>query len=352
MKTNKGLNHWAVSILPRFIFWVGAFLFFVVFFGYQSEDTKKTLNFSLTMLPGTIVISWLLNGVFRKYFWKKQYLKFSLFLAGALVVSLFVVTFSYLLAFILIGSYSLNNMPPLSAKGIFVVVAVLLVAGISVAINFILQGYKVQNEMEKLQATVLEKELVLKKIELEKLRNQLNPHFLFNTLNTLYGLALLHSDQTADMIIKLSNLMDYLLYKGANEEVLIKEEIAHINDYIALEKIRFSDILELDFSVEEALLEEPIPAQLFLPLVENAFKHGEPINGQLCIAIKLKKINETLCFSVQNTFSGLDKPNGKGIGLENTRKRLSLLYSKEAFLLEIEQKPPNFKVELHLDTNT
>ncbi|MEO6347321.1 MAG: histidine kinase, partial [Aquaticitalea sp.] len=192
-------------------------------------------------------------------------------------------------------------------------------------------------------------QLKFKVQELQHLKMQIHPHFLFNTLNTLYGFALKKSDQTPEMILKLSNLLDYILYQTDKPKVSLIEEVNHIKDYISLEKMRFGDRLKVDF--EAPLIPETthIAPMLLLPFVENSFKHGILKNGQLEIDIRLKLTNHNIDFYIDNT-ANTDNKDSSGIGLENIKRRLELIYKNE-YDLDIKIENEKFVVHLSLKTN-
>ncbi|MCB0533738.1 MAG: histidine kinase [Lewinellaceae bacterium] len=172
--------------------------------------------------------------------------------------------------------------------------------------------------------------------ELQFLRAQIHPHFLFNTLNNLYGLALQQSPHTPDSILRLSGLLDFILYECNTDRIPLKKEIQLILDYIELEKLRIGDRLQLQFSVEDEGLNALIAPLLLLPLVENAFKHGaRAANDAVFIKIDLRVQDQNLYFQVENS-KPEDKQeagNGsKGIGLLNIEKRLKLLYPGQYFM--------------------
>lgn len=176
---------------------------------------------------------------------------------------------------------------------------------------------------------------------------QIHPHFLFNTLNTLYGFALKKADETPEMILKLSNLLDYLLYQVDKPFVLLVDEINHINDYIELEKMRFNNTLQVEFRVINMIDSIKIAPMLLIPFVENSFKHGSIQNGVLNINIALSCNDKQLRFLIENTHAESEKKHS-GIGLENIKKRLELLY-KNKYELKIVESEDNFKVTLKID---
>lgn len=172
------------------------------------------------------------------------------------------------------------------------------------------------------------------KIKLKYLKNQIQPHFFFNTLNNLYALSLESSNKVPDVIIKLSKLMEYVLYEieGTKFVPLIKE-IDYIQNYIEIEKLRFENV-EVNINIESNIDDIKVPPLLFISLVENAFKHGGLNNNRLKIKINCKIIDGWLHFEILNNFvhSPTLTPQ-KGIGLTNTKKRLKLIF-KNNYTLE------------------
>ncbi|MEX0965680.1 MAG: histidine kinase [Bacteroidia bacterium] len=195
----------------------------------------------------------------------------------------------------------------------------------------------------------------LKNIELEKakaevkfLRAQLNPHFLFNTLNNLYALALQQSAKTPDMILKLAGLMEYIMYSSQQESVSLEKEISFLENYIALEKLRLPVDSKIRFNIQGKINGQGIAPLLFLPFVENGFKHGFTGNragNYLKIDIRVQAKN--LEFSMENKLR-TNLKNGSGIGLENSTNRLKLMYP-EKHHLNINQEKETYRVELKLE---
>jgi len=168
--------------------------------------------------------------------------------------------------------------------------------------------------------------------ELNSLKAQINPHFLFNTLNNIYSYSLLESERTPAMILKLSGLMNYIIYECRAEQVALDKEIQFIHNYIALEKLRVEDNLKILVDIPDDIPGQTIAPLLFVPLLENAFKHGANIqNPQPYIRIGLNiSSTDLLTFTCENLkdsseLQELPEKSG-GIGLENVKKRLELLY--------------------------
>jgi len=189
-----------------------------------------------------------------------------------------------------------------------------------------------------------------KTAELVALKNQLNPHFLFNTLNNLYALTLKKSDDAPKVIQKLSEILDYILYRCNDDYVSLDKEIELIENYLSLEKIRYTDRVKISFS-KNVTGQEKVAPLLLLTFVENAFKHGvaNEIN-QALININISKKREQLIFSVENSKPITTEPivEKESIGLQNIKKQLELLYPK-AYDLIIENTSNSFSANLKLD---
>ena len=195
-----------------------------------------------------------------------------------------------------------------------------------------------------------EKEKLQKEMELNYLKEQVNPHFLFNSLNTIYSLSRQQSPETPDLVMQLSELMRYQLESAKKDNVLLKEELEFIENYLLLEEKRLSDRCNVEFLIQGDLLNLRIAPMLLIPFVENAFKHGaKSTNEQSTIDISVTIKNKTLSFCVDNSKPHtVSMEKRKGLGLENVRRRLNLLYPN-AHLLEIDDKKNTFHVNLSID---
>ena len=166
--------------------------------------------------------------------------------------------------------------------------------------------------------------------ELQNLKNQLQPHFLFNTLNNLYSMVLSGDKEAANSILKLSDIISYMLYECSEERVSLSKEISMLKNYIELEKIRYGSRLDLSFDVTGDVEGKIIPPLLLIPFVENAFKHGVAKNEKHSwVRIHLRLEGDELFFLVENnlpTQSEGISPLKSGIGLQNVKKRFQLLY--------------------------
>lgn len=189
--------------------------------------------------------------------------------------------------------------------------------------------------------------------ELNFLKGQLHPHFLFNTLNNLYALTLKQSPQSSGVVMGLAEILRYMLYEANTELVQLERDISILKSYIELEKIRYEERLDINFSINGLSPEYKIAPLLILPLVENAFKHGasEQI-GQAWINMDLRMKSNTLKFKISNskpeTAVHDDRPHHVSIGLANVRKRLEILYPS-AHNLKIMDEEDVFAVILEID---
>ena len=187
------------------------------------------------------------------------------------------------------------------------------------------------------------------KAELALYKAQINPHFLFNTLNTLYGLLITQSDKTEITLERFINLTKYM-YNNANREfIALAEEVDYIGQYIALQQLRLNELADIRFTHEVEREEMPIPPMMLITFVENAFKYGISSDDPCFIHIQLNQRAEKLCFEVVNSTFGREAGHSARMGIQNCRRRLELWYP-EHHRLEIAQEHGLFRVRLELIT--
>ena len=185
------------------------------------------------------------------------------------------------------------------------------------------------------------------KAELSMLKSQVNPHFFFNTLNNLYSLTVRHSDKAPEVILKLSDMMRYTIYEGQKDRVLLSEEIAYLENYISLHKIRHHKTVDIEFTHDtgSGVMVAPL---LFIILLENAFKHGvEKLTEKAWVKISLTGTEKEISFTIENNFDPAETPEQPGIGLENLKRRLSLIYPAR-HELKTEERDGVYKVGLRV----
>ena len=337
------------QILQHFLFWVVVLFFFTNFFEVEHATYENTLMFSLFLMPITIATTYVATyKLIPDYLITKQYWRFALYSSYTFIISIYLLFVSIFFSLIYISNFEYANMNPLTKNILFIMTAVYLVVIVASAFKLLKLNLKQASITNTLETKILDTQLKLKEQELNYLKMQIHPHFLFNTLNTMYGFALKKADQTPDMILKLSNLLDYLLYQSEKPFVLLSEEVEHIKDYIALEQMRFNDTLRVNFQIEMTSETTMIAPMLLLPFVENSFKHGNIIDGKLDIQIQLNANSDSIHFSIENSNSE-SNASQEGIGLDNIKKRLELLYP-EQYQLNITNAEKHFFVELQLNT--
>jgi LytS/YehU family sensor histidine kinase len=282
---------------------------------------KHALNYTV-MIMGFI---WLNHFILIPFFLdKKRYFAYGILLIGSIVL------FAYL---------KTNTWTGTSKIFFFL----LYTTGAGMAVFFLRRNILIQKEND-------EKEKLQKEMELNYLKAQVNPHFLFNSLNSIYSLSRQQSQETPDLVMQLSELMRYQLESAKKENVLLKEELEFIENYLLLEEKRLSKRCTVEFLIEGDLSRLKISPMLLIPFVENAIKHGaQSTNEQSTIDISVSIKNNTLHFCVVNSKpSMISISNREGFGLENVKKRLKLLYPN-SHVLEIDDTEEKYHVNLAID---
>ena len=233
-----------------------------------------------------------------------------------------------------------GSLPPLMNS----MIIALLILGFDTGMRAIFRGSKIEQEKQK-----LEKEKV--KSELAFLRNQISPHFFMNTLNNIHSLIDLDTREAKEAVIRLSKLMQHLLYDSERETILLKDEIAFIQSYTELMKLRFTEKVKVSLEIHSDDPGISIPPLLFTSLLENAFKYGVSYKEKSFIDISLSTGTDKLTFDISNSIiagkNKLQDRENSGIGLENTRKRLDLLYGK-GYQMDVTDTGGIFRVTLIL----
>ena len=234
--------------------------------------------------------------------------------------------------------------PPMKAFGFYNhILASLLISGFAIGLG-VMDKLKLNEKKQK----ELEKEKL--NSELAFLKNQISPHFFFNTLNNIYSLIGIDGPTAQDSVLKLSKLMRYLLYESEHGETMISQEIGFMKNYIDLMKLRLSSRVKLQIDFPEQFHDFPIPPLLFVPFIENAFKHGISYRENSYINIGMKIENEQISFITENSVTAGSHSGDlqySGIGLENVKKRLGLLFPGR-HELKIDQGPAIFRAELFI----
>lgn len=336
--------------VAHLMFWLVYTLFFAILGEQRLEDIPRALVFELIQLPAKLV------AVYTTLYWfiprlllKRNYWVFTLSLvAVVLACALLQRIIDYYIIQPQIDPFHKELFELLNYNRMFrfassIVGIVLLAATIKIGRYYAKEQRMTQNmEKEKLEA------------ELKFLKAQIHPHFLFNTLNNLYALTLKKSDKAPEVVLRLSGMVNYMLYDATTPRVSLDQEIESIHNYIALERIRYGTDLDIFFEISGTTNGVEIAPLLLLPFVENSFKHGISDSIQdKWIAINLRISEGQLTFQVENS-RNTEQDRARlqampgGIGLTNVRRRLDLLYS-ERHELRIREEESAFLVLLKLD---
>ncbi len=336
-------------ILWHVVFWLVYILFFTVVYGSFEEDYVKQLYIQLTdayvQIPATYLVLYVLMP---RYLFKDKIGGFFAYL------SLVIFVFS---ALIWVNYSQLQHDwfwpndehdPPFWNWGkVFKnTTKIYPVVFLGIVAKWFKYWYQQQKTTQKLAEEKLQ-------AELKFLKAQVHPHFLFNTLNNLYALTLKKSKDAPEVVLKLSDLLNYMLYDCSADRILLEKEVKLLKDYIDLEKIRYGDRLTVNMSVSGSLSGIKLSPLLILPFVENAFKHGvSEALDESWINIDLSVSKENLTLKVENSKSILESDQDrfdykKGIGLTNVKRRLQILYL-EAYELNIHESSDSFLVVLKL----
>ncbi len=337
----------------RFFVWIGlATLVLSTFSNYMEEKAQVRLYFTndFWILPYLIGLNYLFFGLLVPRMGWRNLLRTLLYLAATFVLASFGGYAwrhlgSMLHLFTVVGPYdnTLDEVCTYFSRS----VASLVFFGIA---RMIYGHYRLRQVAQQLR---IEKQ----EAELNFLKAQTNPHFLFNTLNNIYSLARDKSEQTPESILRLSELLRFMLYETGGAYIAIGQEVKIIQDYISLEKLRYDDRLRVDFQYEIRDMEQPIPPLLLIPLVENAFKHGasEQKNAQPTVHINLQCHKRQLLLDVKNTVAPSENKDSAAvkerIGLSNLRRQLELQFDEYA--LETRFEGPFFiaKLTINLDSH-
>lgn len=276
-------------------------------FGNHENFQRISILINVSFLPLFYLNAyWLVP----RFFNKKKWGFYILYVLITLTIIIFVDLF---LRYIIVGF-----VPPFPFR--MTIPTSIFILLTSTAFSLILQNLK-SEEIHK------EKEAENLKTELSFLRSQLSPHFLFNTLNNFVSLARKKSDLLEPSLIKLSGLLQYMLYESDDEKINLQKEIEYLDNYIELQKLRFGDDIEVNFRILLNSDAEIVP-MILVPFVENAFKHGVGFIENPEINIRLVLAENILTFTVENKFNPNqeEKDKSSGIGLSNAKRRLNLLY--------------------------
>lgn len=309
------------------LFWI--LIYAYTLYSVYGESGEKIFTIQLAtellifMITATYLHFYFLNKFIEE---KTKYLYFTELVAVILFIS-------YLFQLYFSSFYNYTN------SFLQTIVSVIFILFITSSLKIFRRTYFQKIQLKEIYAKQLETELSL-------LKSQVNPHFMFNTLNSIYGLSLEKSDLLPETVIKLSELMRYLLESGKQQYVNLIDEINFIQNYISLEKLRLQGDYKIEFNIDGNYETKKIPPMLLIPMVENCFKHGlDLINKNGFIKITISISGNFLDFYAENSKPLSEKKPLNNIGIKNLTTRLNLLY-KNDYSLEIDDQTEKFCVAL------
>ena len=344
----------------QFYFWVGAVWLLLWIFNSAISNPEKFVQQSLNEIWRTFYIV-IVNFMFFEYslpfILKKRSIIFFNILTGILLIALQFILISFgLYCWKYLGVqlhiYTTLRHFTLIPDGVYyrIVEEVFYQAQGGVTSVFFFGMAKLFHHNFKLRQTTQQLRLEKQEAELNYLKSQTNPHFLFNTLNNIYSLAKDKSDLAPESILRLSKILRFMLYETSGEFISAEQELEIISDYIALEKLRYDDSLRVNFKHEIEDMKQPLPPLLLIPLVENAFKHGvSETSNHPFVDIHLSANHQQLTFVIKNSTENIhgEKNVKENIGLSNLRRQLELLYSD--YNLSVQQNENVFTATLKIN---
>lgn len=322
--------------------WVGMYLVWVMVFQKRSFALSTTASIEFCYLL-FVAANYYFNVAFNvpRFLYQQKYLEYILlFVAGVVFTALLRVP----LAAFLNANYFFPGelQPSLSAIFIASLLNIFIWTALLCAGKIVIDRYRLQRQMEEIRKEKSQ-------AELDFLNAQLNPHFLFNSLNSIYGQIDKGNTPAKNMVLTFSEMLRYQLYECNRNQIDVKQEIDYLRNYIALQHVRKGDGVKIDFSVAEEVRNFFIAPLLFIAFVENAFKYVSTDQPENRIDISLQKQNGALCFKCFNSKeeSEVEPLDHKGIGVENAKRRLSLHY-KEKHQLKIINANSYYEVDLKI----
>tara|TARA_B100000949_G_scaffold90551_1_gene80898 strand:+ start:3084 stop:4082 length:999 start_codon:yes stop_codon:yes gene_type:complete len=311
----------------------------LLFFSFDRNEEVINVNRVLFLLYYSLATIGVTYFLMPKYLYKQKYWQF--FIGFVILVALVICIEELVLEPLMFPGTKRGDYFP----GIYIALLGTL------PVMTILAGGKFGWDALKKQAQIDELESTIQESELQFLRSQINPHFLFNNLNNLYSYALQESPKTPEIILEMSGVLRYMLYESKEQFVPLKKELEQLGNFIRLYKLQIEDRGEVHFDVDKIEGEYKIAPLILIVFIENAFKHsqsGQSSDIEIDISVRLS--NSTLEFRCKNNYEpgfSLDSV-AKGIGLKNVQKRLELLYPKK-HVLKIEEADNSYNVYLKLE---
>ncbi len=333
-----GLNR-AQKIFLHFIVWLSILLFFVALSAKNGNFHQAIIIFVYFGFFNIAIFYSNYLYILPKYLSKRKYWIYTL-LVSILIVGSSLLKYSFAYLFKEVILLKGKALIPFNEYFIGAVFTGVFFIFLSTAYKFAVDWFL----NEKVRKNLENEKLVA---ELAFLRSQVNPHFLFNSLNNIYSLAYQKSDKAPEAIMKLSEIMRYMLQESNEPKVKLAREIRYLENYIELQRLRFKDQAYVDLHISGDYSEQSIAPLILISFIENAFKHGVVSDASHPIEIKIELSNRDLFFSIRNKKSLFNKDESSGIGLNNVKRRLDLLYSGK-YVLEIDDEIDTYYCGLSL----
>jgi len=321
------------------LFWVVLSVFYDSVSSYLSNSSffETLLHDLFFFFPTDILgVYFTLYFLIPRFLLKRKYISFMIYFFIFFIVLMIAVTMPLQYYGMYLGKLGTDKLIPsffeyLKRSILIALTVKLMIIGIATTIKLAKIWFKSQKRQQSLLNEKLEIKLKLKEAELKYLKSQINPHFLFNALNNLYSLTLEKSSKAPEIVLKISAMLDYVLYECNVPKIELSKEIDNIKDYIDLQKIRYDDKVNIVIDIEGEPSEIDIAPLLILPVIENAFKHGLDKNlGNGFVKININVSDDSkFNLTVTNSLNGEKNHTGDGIGLSNLRKRLELQYPQK-----------------------
>jgi len=346
MNIDKIKNIYRNRIVQHILFWCVSYYVLLNLFTPSGKiekiDIIYTILFLVTIIPGIYVN---LSILIPRYLSRNRYFVYGILLAMTILATagFNLLFFDKWVSYLLPGYYFISYY-----EFFDIVKFVVVFVGITTLLKLSKGWFELSEAKHRLNQ--LQKEKV--ETELKALKGQINPHFLFNSLNSIYSLALSHSDKTPEIVLKLSDIMRYIIYEASVDRVALTKEIKYLEDYIELQKLRTDNRATVTFEMTGTPENIRIAPLLFFPLIENSFKHGiKGVTSQSFVHINLQMTEDHVTLTVENNkgvTDDVEKKEYKGIGLANVKKRLEMIYPVN-HQLRITDGEETFKVELTIN---
>jgi hypothetical protein len=318
------MNYNKSNVKLSVLFWLLYFLYEWIGQASIANEYHRYLINALVIVPIAGLATYVTQVLIKQYLLKKRTTAFRIgLIVSVIAFALIRRAFNYYYTYPHYyphGQYMPFLFPP---KVIIEAVNIYLIVALYTMFYFLRAWY----EQQRLAQELLRDKAVA---QLELLKNQVQPHFIFNTLNNIYSLSLKNNPRTSDLIYRLSSLLSYMLYDSRQELIPVSKEMEYIHNYIELEKIRYGERLDVSVNCFDAVDKFTIPPLLILPLVENSFKHGVSNDvGNSWIRVDLTVKDDWLTVKIENSRvadSLTEHALYKGIGMENVKKRLEIIY--------------------------